>query len=956
MINHFVGITALRCEYLINPVGIDSNKPRFSWEIVSGRRGTMQKAWQVLVAGTEEGIFNEKDMDINKDIDINRDIIWDSGKVLSSSSVHVAYDGPELISRQRYCWKVRIWDETDTVTGWSDIAYWEMGLLDEGDWQAKWIEPCQEPATLEVAQNLFQKLAPAPSDFVRDYTQLRPCQFLRRPFKSAGGIKRARIYATAHGIYRLELNGCRVGCQELAPGVSAYDKYLQYQTYDVTNLINNGANTIGAVLADGWYSGRIGLPGDSCQYGNKLALLMQLEIEYHDGSRQVVVTDENFKSSTGPLVFSDLFIGERYDARLEKSGWSTAGYEGMEWRQVDTVCYGYSNLAAQYGEPVKAVEEIKPLSIITTPRGETVVDLGQNIAGRIRMRVKGAAGTEVILEYSEVLDSEGNFLINILGRNKDQRDFYVLKGGEEEVYEPWFTFHGFRYIRVTGYPGEMGIDDFSGVVLASDLEITGSFECSDERINQLQKNILWSQKGNMVSIPTDCPQRERAGFTGDAQVFIPTACFNMDVNAFFTRWLRNLVLEQRDDGQVPTTVPYWKSYIETFFPLQGSHTSAGWGDACIIVPWALYNSYGDVRVLKENYDAMAKWIAYIKKEAEEGVPENMEGEMTPERRERHRYLWNTGFHFGDWFMPSLTSKSVSPFEIANITKELITCCFYAYSTELMAKVAQVLGKTEDEKLYTELNEKIRNAFAEEYLNEDGSFKPHFQGIYVLALKMKMIPDKMRERVACQLARLIEQNGFRLDTGFVSVPYLMDVLCDNGRKDIAYKLLYQTECPSWLYEVDKGATTIWETWDAIKPDGKVGMQSFNHYAFGCVGDWLYRFVAGVDKDQPGYKHIIIKPEPDGKLTHAKAVYNSVYGEIVSEWKIDQEIMNLHVKIPPNTSATIWLPGAIETEVTESGTKITGNTDIYSLAQNGDLVVLEVGSGDYVFNYPFLFSTF
>ncbi len=895
-------VTNLRSEYLRNPFGIDVPRPRFSWEIVSARHGVLQKAYQIVVAETEDELSS------------NVEIFWDSGKIFSGASVHVEYDGPELNSRQRYHWRVRIWDETGAATEWSETAWWEMGLLKADDWEAEWIEPLQEPTTAEPELDLFQKLAPPPPDFKRDYTRLKPPLFLRKNFESRGDVKQARIYATAHGIYRLELNGHRVGDQELAPEVTAYDKYLQYQTYDVKDLVKDGTNAVGAVLADGWYSGRIGLPGDSCQYGNKLALLLQLEIEYADGTRQVMVSDESFRSSTGPLAYSDIFIGEKYDARLEMEGWSAAGYDDRAWPCVGTAHYGVSNLVAQHGQPVRVFGEIEPVRILTTPAGDTVVDLGQVIAGRVRMRVEGEAGTEVTLEYSEVLDARGNFMMNILGRNKDQKDFYTLKGEGEEVYEPWFTFHGFRYIRVSGYPTAARVEDFTGIVLASDLTVSGSFECSDERINQLQKNILWSQRGNMLSIPTDCPQRERAGFTGDAQIFAPTACFNMDVDAFFTRWLRNLVLEQREDGQVPTTAPYWRSYEETFFPMQGSHTSAGWGDACIIVPWVIYNAYGDIRILEEIYPTMKKWVGYVQKMAEEGIPESLEGEMTPERRERHKYLWNTGFHFGDWLIPSMTAGYQNPFESANATKELIACCFYAYSTELLADIAHTLGKKADAQHYSDLNRNIHQAFTEEYLREDGSFKTHFQGIYVLALKMKMVPDNMRGTVVNQLVGLLEENGYRLDTGIVSVPHLMDVLCDNGRKDVAHKLLYQTDCPSWLYQVEKGATAIWETWDAIAPDGKVNIASFNHYAFGCVGDWLYRFVAGLDKDSPGYKHVIIRPQPDGRLTYAKAGYHSVYGEILSEWRLEGKNLTLNVRIPPNTTASVFLPNE---EVKEIG---------------------------------------
>ena len=930
-----VYVNSLHCEYLNNPIGIDIKRPRLGWKLVSDQRRVMQKAYQVLVSRSKNG----------------DDLVWDSGKVLSGDSVHVEYAGAELKSRQRYYWRVRIWDERDSVSIWSPPAFWEMGLLNPTDWQAKWIEPVQEPAKPEPKISMFQNLEMISPEPVSDYSRLNPCQYLRRVFTSRGTVNKAKIYATAHGVYRLEINGIRVGNQELAPEVTAYNNYLQYQTYDVTEMLESGANVLGAILADGWYCGRIGLPGDSCQYGDKLALLLQLEIEYHDGSRQWVTSGQDFKSSTGALVYSDLFIGERYDAGLENQNWHKPDFDDLAWKKTTIAEYGYSNLVAQYGEPLRVVKEIVPLNIIKTPRGETVIDLGQNISGKIRMRVQGAAKTQIVLDYSEVLDSDGNFLHQIRGRNKDQRDVYILRGGGVEVYEPWFTTHGFRYVRITGYPGEPGIGDFAGLVIASDLRDSGSFSCSDERINRLQENIRWSQKGNLVSIPTDCPQRERAGFTGDAQVFIPTACFNMDVNAFFTRWLRNLQLEQRDDGQVPTTVPYWKSYIEMFTPIQGgSHTSAGWGDACIIIPWTLYQTYGDPRVLEENYLTMTRWMKYVQKEAEEGIPERLKGTLTPQARERQKYLWNTGFHFGDWLIPSLTAGYSNPFDAANATKEITASCFYAYSTGLMSEIAHVLGKEDDYRQYSLLNTKTREAFAEEYVSPDGKLSSHYQGMYILALKMKMIPDDKRRLVVDQLVNLIAQNGYRLDTGFVSVPYLLDVLCDNGRKDIAYKLLFQMECPSWLYEVEKGATTIWETWDAVAPDGYVNMASFNHYAFGCVGDWMYRFIAGLDKDQPGYKHIIIKPVPCENLNQARASYQSVYGEIVSAWEIQKGMMRVQVIIPPNTTATVRLPSAILETVLESGSKIQSGLDIFSITQDGENVTLEVGSGSYVFEYP------
>jgi alpha-L-rhamnosidase len=921
-IDDSVAVCALRCESLDNPLGIDVAAPRLSWQLTSSRRGVMQTAYQVQVSRAESGV------------------IWDSGKVVSDNSTQVIYAGPDLESRRRYAWRARVWDEADIVSAWSESAWWEMGLLHADEWQAQWIEPIQEPATLEPKMPIFQSLgmtSPLPN---ADYSKLRPSQYLRKTFSAQDGITQARIYATAHGVYRLLLNGVRVGDVELAPEATAYQNYLQYQTYDVTGMIAAGENVLGAVIGDGWYCGRLGLPGESCQYGDKLALLVQLEIEYADGHKQWIVSDADFKSSTAALIYSDLFIGERYDATREPSGWHLPNFDDRSWQPVDIVDYGYANLVAHYGEAVQVVKEIAPVAILTTPKGETVVDLGQNIAGKIRMRVDAPAHSEIVLDFFEVLDANGNALHAIRGRNKDQRDVYVTRGDGVEVYEAWFTFHGFRYVRLSGYPGTPHVEDFTGLVIASDLRDTGTFTCSDARLNRLQENVYWSQLGNLVSLPTDCPQREKAGFTGDAQMFIATACFNMDVAAFFTRWLRNLQIEQTADGQVPVIVPYWRSYAENFAPVHnGSHTSAAWGDGCVIVPWTLYQSYGDVRVLEENYETMSRWLAYVQNEAETGIPERLQGELTPEARERQQYLWNSGFHFGDWLIPSLTAGYNNPFKAAEMTKEVVASCFYAYSTELMAQIAHVLGHEDDHIRYANLNARIREAFAAEYVEADGRLFSHFQGMYVLALKMRMVPAEMRPLLTQQLVDLIAENGYRLDTGFVTMPYLLDVLCDNGRMDIAYRLLFQTECPSWLYEVERGATTIWEAWDAITPAGKVNPSSFNHYAFGCVGDWMVRVIAGLDKLEPGYKRILIHPQPTPELTQARASYRSVYGEIVSSWALRDGIMHVEALIPPNTTATIRLPGA-EMQTLDIS---------YPITQDGRGV--EVGSGLHHFAYPY-----
>jgi len=930
-----ISVYRLRCEYMTDPLGIDIKQPRLSWELQTGRRGTLQTAYQVVVATNPE------------DLSDDTNLVWDTGKVLSAQSVQCQYTGKPLVSRQRYYWKVRIWDEADMVTNWSGISSWEMGLLASSDWLAKWVEPEQRPASKEEKRKFFE-LFEGNRKHENDYSRLNPSLLIRKEFAACTGVKKARIYASALGVYSLELNGRKVANRELAPEITAYPKYLQYQTYDITEMLCAGTNTLGSTLADGWYVGRIGLSGESCQYGDKLALLVQIEIDYTDGTKKIIGSDKSFTASTGPLVYSDIFIGERYDARQEKTGWNLAGYTGNDWGPVNEVEHGFENLVAQYGEPVTVMEVLKPSGIIVTPKGELIIDFGQVVCGRVRLKATGETGTEIVLEHSEVLDEQGNFLMNIMGRNKEQKDYFVLKGEGEEVYEPLFTFHGFRYVKITGYPGEVKLDNFSAVVLYSALETSGNFECSDKRINQLQSNIMWSQKGNMLSIPTDCPQRERSGFTGDIQVYAPTACFNMDMAAFLTRWLRNLKAEQRPDGAVPVMVPYFPA-IEELQAGMGTHTSAGWGDACIIVPWTLYQVYGDKQILEDMYPVMVKWLDYIFQDAAANIPENLTGEMTKERRERQRYLWNTGFHFGDWLIPSLCDEQDGAMRGAFATKELVATCFYAYSAELTANIARILSKTGDADYYQDLAGKVRQAFAAEYLGEDGSFPAHFQGIYVLALQMKMVPEAMRDKVLNQLVGLIEKNGYRLDTGFLSVPFLMDVLSENGRRDVANKILYQTQSPSWLYQVEKGATTMWERWEAILPNGKVTGSSFNHYAFGCIGDWLYRMVGGIRLGKEGYRHSVIQPEPDEHLTYAKTRFHSVYGEIAVEWRLNARTMSLAVTIPANTTATVVLPAAKLNNVRESGMSVELTKGVLAAAETENAVTLEVGSGSYQFEY-------
>ncbi|MGI5935998.1 MAG: family 78 glycoside hydrolase catalytic domain [Oscillospiraceae bacterium] len=924
----------LKCEYVKEPLGLDIKEPRLSWEVVSDVRGMEQTAYRVEIFrdGTK---------------------VWDSGKV-ESSQVWCYVEKLNPASRTLYVWKVTVWGNDGVSTGEAE-SFWETGLMSPGDWVARWIEPEQTPVYHEPEidlQEMFAQLRKY-GKIPCDYSKLYPCPYLRKEFTLRKPLKKARIYATAHGLYRLEVNGIFLS-EEFAPGFTPYDKYLVYQTIDATAALRQGKNAIGAILADGWYAGRIGGSGDNAQYGDMLGLLLQLEIEYEDGSRETIVSDGGFKSSFGPLQYSDIFLGEKYDARLALNGWSCPGYDDSSWTHVSEKDYPMDNLAAQYGQPVAVKKTIPAVSVITTPKGETVIDFGQVIAGRVRMKVRGERGTAVVLEHSEVLDENGNFLNNIFGRYKDQMDVYILSGQGDEEYVPMFTFHGFRYVRVTGYPGRPELSCFSAQVLTTDMGETGSFECSNMDLNRLQQNIYWSLVGNTLSIPTDCPQRERAGWTGDAQIITPTLCFNLDAPAFLGRYLRMMRMEQLEDGQVPIVIPFIPSYHGSadmpFAPaLPGNETSAGWGDACTIIPWALYNIYGDIRFLRDNYEMMRRWVEYIKTIAENYNPDDI-GEITPERRERLKYLWNANFHFGDWLAPSVSlnpeTGEVDMERSAVLTMHYVPAAFFARSTELLCKAAEILGYREDYEKYKELHEKIKDAFAYEYIDEKGRLKVDMQGFHVLALHFGLVPQEHCQAVARRLVELIEENGDRLDTGFVSVPYLLDVLQDNGYLDKAYTLLYQDECPSWLYEVRKGATTIWESWQGILPNGKVGKDSFNHFAFGCVGDWMYRNLLGIRMCDEGYKKIIISPLPDSGLKWVKGSYHSVYGKISVDFNLEKQALSVH--IPANTAAEVWIPGANVTENGIEAEKVDGVREVKSI---GNWSVVTVGSGYYDFSFQF-----
>lgn len=890
-----LAVTNLRVEYKTNPVGIVMTQPRLSWEIVSPERGTMQSAYRIQVASNEKALKRGKNL------------LWDSGKVESGQSNQVVYAGPGLQSGQRRYWRVRVWNQKNKDSKWSQAAFWEMGLLNASDWKADWIQ----------------------STIKEDVSKSNPAQMFRKTFKLKGAVASARAYISALGLYEANLNGVKIGDQVLTPGWTSYDTRLQYQTYNLTKMLRAGENAIGVTVGDGWFRGNLGFRGQRNVYGEKLGLIVQITVQYTDGTSEIIGTDGSWKSTTGPILMSDIYNGETYDAQLEKTGWCKGGFDDSDWKPVIVTSHSKEILIAPEGPPVRKVEEIKPVKIITTPKGETVVDMGQNMVGWVRLTVQGQAGDTITLQHAEVLNKAGNFYTKNL-RNAKQTDHYILKGNGIEIFEPHFTFHGFRYVKVNGFPGELSLNDLTGIVVHSDMTPIGSFACSKEIVNQLQHNIQWGQKGNFVDVPTDCPQRdERLGWTGDAQVFAPTACFNMDAASFYTKWMKDFIADQQPKGQIPHVIPDVLSHGKD----EGNSASAGWADAAVIVPWTVYLSYGDKRILEQQYGCMKGWVDYMKNRAGDS------------------YFWNQDHTFGDWLAFNTTR---SDYPGATTDKDFITQAYFGHSTDLLVKIAKILGKQADASEYSQLLKKIKKVFYEEFVTRRDRLSPNTQTAYSLALGFNLLPESEQRAAAKRLAEDVKKFN-HITTGFLGAPQICHVLTKFGYNDLAYMLLNRKKYPSWLYPITKGATTIWERWDGIKPDGTFqnpGMNSFNHYAYGAIGEWMYKNMAGlsIDEAHPGYKHTIIAPKPGGGFTRASANTHSMFGDVSSSWKIENGQFSLEINIPPNTSAKVTLPHAELQQVTESGKALDRVQDIQRSIRDGENVMVEVGAGRYHFVYP------
>ncbi|MFO7852924.1 MAG: family 78 glycoside hydrolase catalytic domain [Bacteroidota bacterium] len=862
------------------PMGLDERQPRFTWVISSDDRQVLQNAYEIRVSDSREDLEN------------NEGLVWSSGKVLSAQSVHISYGGEALQPGTRYFWKVKVWDNKGNESEWSRTDWWQTGLMDPLAWEADWIR-AQEKNDINVYY--FRK------DFLTG---------------SEKKIKKATAYITARGMYEASINGRRIGDAYFTPGWTSYNKRIQYQAYDIKELLNNGENTIGIMLGEGWYKGRISRK----VYGSETGLLAQIIIEYTDGVTVTIKTDGTWKYSTGPVISSGIYDGEIYDSGKTISGWDHPGFNDSAWEKVLVEDYTKTNIIHTYNEPVRKHEELKPQEVIISPEGDTIIDFGQNLVGWVRLKVKGNKGDSLILRHAEVLDRDGNFYTANL-RSALQRNIYILDGSER-VFEPHFTWQGFRYVKIEGLDKMPDPDNMTAIALYSDMEPTGHFSTSNTDLNQLQSNIRWGQKGNFLDVPTDCPQRdERLGWTGDAQVFCSTAAFNMNVNNFFSKWLKDLAADQFDNGNVPVVIPN----------VLGSRSagSAGWSDAATIIPWDIYHSYGDIRVLEEQYPSMKAWVDYLI-----AISNDL--------------LRNNGFHYGDWLFYSLDDDNAGRSAVTD--KYLMAQAFFANSLRIVAETANLLGKEDDNKYYSAIHGQVKEIFNNEFVTPNGQLVSNTQTAYVLALQFDLLPESMRKQAVNRLINNIRKYNDHITTGFLGTPYINHVLTRYGEVGVAYELLLQDTYPSWLYPVKKGATTIWERWNGIKPDGSFqypSMNSFNHYAYGAIGDWMYKVIAGIQPEGPGYREFVIKPGPGGGLSSAKGELQTYYGLIRSEWKIENQHFYTEIEIPVNTSAKVYLPASSIDDVTEGGRKIAIVETVDILEVKDDHVILMLGSGKYNF---------
>ncbi|MFC5631649.1 MULTISPECIES: family 78 glycoside hydrolase catalytic domain [Streptococcus] len=830
-----------------------------------------------------EGLLDQVAYQI-KVTDYKGELIWNSGRVSSEKRHGIL--APAFPKEKQLNWTV----EVELEDGSFIEAQGDPFFTRIEKWTAKWVEPTRTRKPL-----IDKKLAWEVRKFEQEpLERLDAPIYLRQEFELEDIPEEALLYMTARGIYVAYVNGEKVS-DLFAPGYTAYQKHIDYQVVDVVPYLKKGKNILGFLLADGWYTGKIEYIGVGQQYGTENSLIA--ELKWYQDSVLVgsVITDENVRwTDQGPVRFADLYVGEHYSQAHELPGWLDETYEDGDWQEVSIKEYGYTELTLQTTPPISISRTIRP-QIIRTPKGELILDAGEIIVGYTSFNnLSLAKNTTVSFEHSETLDKEGNFLQNILGQNKEQKDYYVAGKDGLHSWTPATTFHGFRYVKVEGTL-DCDPEHYQIHVIVTPLRTAGTLVTSDERLNKLQENIVRSQEGNMISIPTDCPQRERTGWTGDMQVYAPTACYEKDVEQFLRHWLDDMRHEQYDDGQIPQVIPCPPSHDYMKPEGEEAVNTAGWSDASIIVPWRLYEFYGDKQILEDNYEMISRYMISIENRMSL-LPKDY-GEMTPERQAYQKYLWNTDFQFGDWLMPSAGMDS------AKYTGNEVATLMTVLTTELMVKISTLLGHVEKAMHYAELNQNIKSAYVKEYMTEDGRMTSDYQGVYVLALATNTVPDHLKVASLNRLKELIHENDDRLDTGFLSVAYLLPLLHELGEKELANKLLFRDQSPSWLYEVKMGATTMWEAWNCYAEDGTPSADSMNHFAFGCVGEYLFRTILGIDKQEAGFQKVLIKPDLYSGLHYAKGLYDSIWGPISVDWKITGRKAELALVLPPNVTATV-----------------------------------------------------
>ncbi|WP_221028743.1 family 78 glycoside hydrolase catalytic domain [Actomonas aquatica] len=874
-------VSRLRCEYLVDPLGIDETAPRLSWELASARRGARQVAYQVRVASTVDRLRQDR---------CDR---WDSGRVESAQTSHISYAGVELLSREVCVWDVEVWDETGASVR-SEPARWTMGLLGACDWEAQWI--AADPAIITrdpeaVAPTLLDPGTPG-------------C--FRREFELPGQVARATVYASARGLIALRVNGQAVSEDLFAPEWTDYQQRIHYRAYDVTALLQSGRNCLAATLGDGWWTGYVGWQEQRGRYGSlENSFMAQLEVELTDRSRVIVCTDGRWSCDTGAIRQSDFQMGEICDARRTQSGWDAPAFDAHSWLSAVEVAAPRVALVAQRSEPVRITETIAPSTHTEIAPGVHLYDLGQNISGWARLTVEAPAGTRVQLRFGERLSPDGTLYVENLRRAK-ATDVYVCRGDGVEVWEPTFTFHGFQYVELTGLPAGAAprADAVLGCVVHSATPMTGEFACSHEGVNRLWLNGHWSQRDNFLTVPTDCPQRdERLGWMGDAQVFMRTATCNGDVAAFFTKWMQDVVDAQTPEGLFPDVAPRIPEHIN-FVGLDDLCGGAGWADAGVIVPWTMWRVYGDTRVVEKCWAAMTAWLDYL----ERTNPDHL----------RTRDLRN---NYGDWLcIPTDTS-----FRTQSPMKNLLATAYWASDATKMAEMATALGRADDATRFGAMADAVRVAFQNEFCAGEGRLKVETQTAYLLALAFDLVPPDQRQAAAARLVELIRDNDWHLSTGFIGISFLNPILTQTGHVDVAYKLLLQDTYPSWLYPIKHGATTIWERWNGwTHEDGFFNphMNSFNHYSLGSVGEWLFRYVAGIELDpaQPGFGRFVLQPHLGDGLDWARATQGTMHGPICSAWRREDDRFSWEVTIPANTSATVHIPTSDPATVNTDGLSV------------------------------------